>query len=67
MCKLFIIVGRDLDMLSSDSRKQMEEYFRALKAIMNNKSLPSRIRFLVLDVVEFRQAGWAPKTAKAGK
>lgn len=67
MCKLFIIVGRDLDVLSSDSRKRMEDYFRSLRGIMANKSLPARIRFLVQDVIEFRQAGWAPKTAKSLK
>lgn len=67
LCKLFIIVGRDLDVLSSDSHKRMDEYFRALRGIMTNKALPARIRFLVQDVIELRQAGWTPKTLKAGK
>ena len=67
MCKLFIIVGRDLDVLSSDSHKRMDEYFRALRGIMTNKAMPARIRFLVQDVIELRQSGWTPKTLKAGK
>lgn len=67
LCKLFIIVGRDLDALSTDSRKRMQEYFRALTRIVSNKTLPARIRFLVQDVVEFRQAGWQLRTKQAAK
>lgn len=67
LCKLFLVVGRDLDVLGHESRKRMDEYFRAMRRITADKSLPARIRFLVQDVLELRQAGWTPKTGKATK
>ena len=43
----------------------MDQYFERLNGILNNEQMPTRIRFLVQDIIEMRNNKWIPR--KLGK
>merc|ERR1719229_1877845 len=51
--------GRLLD--SAKAKMRMDQYFDRIRAIINNPDMPTRIKFLLQDVVEMRQNRWMPR------
>jgi len=51
--------GRLLD--SAKAKMRMDQYFDRIRAIINNPEMPTRIKFLLQDVVEMRQNRWMPR------
>jgi len=51
--------GRILD--SAKAKMRMDQYFDRIRAIINNPEMPTRIKFLLQDVVEMRQNKWMPR------
>ena len=51
--------GRILD--SAKARQLMDQYFDRIQALINNPDMPTRIRFLLQDVVELRKNHWKPR------
>lgn len=41
----------------------MEQYFSRMQVLAKNTELPSRIRFLLRDVIELRNDKWVPRKA----
>ncbi|KAJ2601073.1 hypothetical protein GGF39_001437 [Coemansia sp. RSA 1721] len=56
LSKLLTTAGSKLD--HKDAKKYMDAYFGRVAAMAVNKSLASRIRFMLQDVIELRQSGW---------
>merc|ERR1712106_238070 len=51
--------GRLLD--SAKAKMRMDQYFDRIRAIINNPEMPTRIKFLLQDIVEMRHNKWMPR------
>lgn len=65
LTKLLRTIGGNLD--STDKgRGMMDAYFQRIQNIMDIENLPSRLKFMLMDVVDLRRANWASKEANKG-
>ncbi|GAA5915865.1 hypothetical protein JCM8208_003936, partial [Rhodotorula glutinis] len=64
LCRLLTTVGKALD--TPKARAHMDVYFSRMDMIANSPKISSRMRFMILDVVDLRSARWASKTEAAG-
>lgn len=65
LTKLLRTIGGNLD--STDKgRGMMDAYFQRINSIMELENLPSRLKFMLMDVVDLRKANWASKEANKG-
>ena len=55
--------GRILD--SAKARQLMDQYFDRIKALIAHPDLPTRIKFLLQDVMELRNNNWKPRKLAA--
>lgn len=51
--------GRILD--SDKAKSLMDQYFDRMRNLASNPELPSRIRFMMQDVIELRENKWVPR------
>ena len=65
LTKLLRTVGGNLDS-TEKGRPLMEVYFGRIQQIMDLPELPSRLRFMLMDVVDLRKARWVSKEANKG-
>ncbi|KJE96765.1 hypothetical protein CAOG_07037 [Capsaspora owczarzaki ATCC 30864] len=65
LCKLLTTVGQQLD--HEKAKPLMQKYFDRMKDFAVHPELPSRIRFMVQDVLELRQANWVARRTAASK
>lgn len=63
ICELLTVAGKTLDAASAQSKQRTTAYFSTLDKYMNSKTLPSRTRFMVRDLVELRRSNWIPRRA----
>jgi len=56
LCKLMTGVGSQLD--HQKARTYMDQYFARMSELSKNKTLPSRIRFMLQDVLQLRKNNW---------
>ena len=56
LCKLLTTIGARID--HDISRPQMDNYFARINDVANNKKLSSRIRFMLMDLIDLRKNGW---------
>lgn len=59
LCQIMKTVGHRLD--TEKAKTRMDQYFDRMKTLANNNELPSRIRFMLQDVLELRQNKWIPR------
>ncbi|SNX84030.1 related to TIF4631 - mRNA cap-binding protein (eIF4F), 150K subunit [Melanopsichium pennsylvanicum] len=60
LCKLMTTVGRLLD--TEKARGHMDVYFQRMKEMSKNEvAINSRMRFMLVDVIELREARWVPR------
>ncbi|WVQ80835.1 hypothetical protein IAT38_002942 [Cryptococcus sp. DSM 104549] len=62
-CKLLTTIGATFNKASPES---MANIMERLSQISKIESLPSRIRFMILDVIELRANGWTSRNKQAG-
>lgn len=62
LCKLLRTIGANLDN-TDKGRPMMDAYFARIQNMVDLPELPSRIKFLLMDVVDLRKAGWRGKTS----
>jgi hypothetical protein len=60
-CRLLITAGQLLD--GPRSRSQMDDFMSRLQRLSADQGLPSRLRFMILDILELRRSGWVPHRA----
>ncbi|KAF2871902.1 hypothetical protein BDV95DRAFT_28685 [Massariosphaeria phaeospora] len=65
LVKLLRTVGATM-MSSEAGPKMIAVYFERVEKIMNMEGLPSRLQFMLLDVVDLRKAGWKSKNDAKG-
>ncbi|CAG8488138.1 4877_t:CDS:2 [Acaulospora colombiana] len=59
LCKLLTTVGQQLD--HANAKTHMDAYFSRMDEMSKNMKLSSRIRFMILDVIELRSNNWVPR------
>ncbi|XP_074660578.1 eukaryotic translation initiation factor 4 gamma 2-like [Tubulanus polymorphus] len=59
LCQIMRTVGRRLD--TNKAKSWMNQYFKRIQQYVQNKDLPSRINFMLQDVIDLRENGWVPR------
>ncbi|KAJ1025192.1 hypothetical protein NDA16_002697 [Ustilago loliicola] len=60
LCKLMTTVGKLLD--NEKARGHMDVYFQRMKEMSQNEAaINSRMRFMLIDVIELRESRWVPR------
>ncbi|CDR98941.1 hypothetical protein [Sporisorium scitamineum] len=60
LCKLMTTVGKLLD--TEKARGHMDVYFQRMKEMSKNEAaINSRMRFMLIDVIELRESKWVPR------
>ncbi|KAK1999861.1 hypothetical protein LX36DRAFT_669177 [Colletotrichum falcatum] len=65
LSKLLRTIGSNLD-ASDKGKNLMNAYFDRIQSMMDMPELASRLKFMLLDVVDLRKKGWASKEANKG-
>ncbi|KAL0094157.1 armadillo-type protein [Phycomyces blakesleeanus] len=61
MCKMVTTIGKDLDQSNRNNKEWMDTYFERMREMMNSPSISSRIKFMILDVMDMRKNKWATR------
>ncbi|OBR13811.1 Translation initiation factor 4F [Colletotrichum higginsianum IMI 349063] len=65
LSKLLRTIGSNLD-ASDKGKALMNVYFDRIQHMMDMPELASRLKFMLLDVIDLRKGGWASKEANKG-
>ncbi|CAK7208134.1 hypothetical protein SEUCBS140593_000059 [Sporothrix eucalyptigena] len=65
LSKLLRTVGANLD-ATEKGHLMMDAYFSRIKNIIDIPDLPSRLKFMLMDIVDLRDASWASAEANKG-
>jgi translation initiation factor 4G len=65
LCKLLRTIGYNLDQ-SERGVGMMNAYFARIQQAVDMPELPSRMKFMLMDVVDLRKAGWHSKDGNKG-
>ena len=66
LTSLLNTVGKQLDNPESKGQGRMDLYFERIKQMVDIPDLPSRLKFMLLDVIELRTKGWVSKADNKG-
>jgi len=59
LCQIMRTIGPRID--TPKARAWMDQYFERINQFASNSDLPSRIRFMLQDVIELRDNNWKPR------
>ncbi|KAH8683129.1 hypothetical protein BGZ60DRAFT_427593 [Tricladium varicosporioides] len=65
LTKLLKTIGGNLDS-TEKGKPMMDVYFQRIQTMIDTPDLPSRLRFMLMDVVDLRKKRWASKEANKG-
>jgi len=65
LSKLLRTIGANLDS-TEKGRPMMDAYFHRIQTMMDLPELPSRLQFMLLDVMDLRRANWVSKETNKG-
>ncbi|KAI0540788.1 hypothetical protein GGR58DRAFT_520910 [Xylaria digitata] len=65
LCKLLRTIGGNLD-AAEKGKPMMDAYFQRIQSMIDLPGLPSRLQFMLMDVVDLRKANWVSKEANKG-
>lgn len=67
LTKLLRTVGGNLDNTEKSSSKlAMDAYFHRIQSIIDLPNLPSRLKFMLMDIVDLRKKNWVSKDSNKG-
>ncbi|EXJ92228.1 translation initiation factor 4G [Capronia epimyces CBS 606.96] len=66
LTSLLRTVGKQLDNPESKAQGRMDVYFDRINSMIALPDLPSRLRFMLMDVVDLRTKGWVSKEDDKG-
>jgi translation initiation factor 4G len=61
LCKLMSTVGSLID--HERAKSHMDEYFTRMSHMSNNADLPTRMRFMLQEIIDLRRGGWRQRVA----
>ncbi|WVW84052.1 hypothetical protein I302_106080 [Kwoniella bestiolae CBS 10118] len=62
-CKLLSTIGEAYDRAAPDN---MNTVFERLQQVVNSESISSRIKFMIMDIMDLRKAKWKSRNKQAG-
>ena len=65
LSKLLRTIGASLD-ATDKGRPMMDAYFSRIQSMVDHPDLPSRMKFMLMDVVDLRRANWVSKDTNKG-
>lgn len=65
LSKLLRTIGANLD-ATDKGRPMMDAYFQRIQTMADLPDLPSRLRFMLMDVIDLRKANWVSKETNKG-
>jgi translation initiation factor 4G len=65
LTKLLKTIGLNLDS-TEKGKPMMDVYFTRIQAMIDTPELPSRLRFMLMDIVDLRRKNWQSKEANKG-
>ncbi|PKX99859.1 hypothetical protein P168DRAFT_83405 [Aspergillus campestris IBT 28561] len=65
LTSLLRTIGASLD-VSERGHAMMDVYFQRIKMMVQTEGLPSRMRFMILDIIDLRAANWRSKDSDKG-
>ncbi|XXH05184.1 DNA-directed DNA polymerase alpha catalytic subunit pol1 [Hypoxylon texense] len=65
LSKLLRTIGANLD-ATDKGRVMMDAYFARIQSMVDLPELPSRLKFMLMDVLDLRKASWVSKEANKG-
>lgn len=65
LTKLLKTIGGNLDS-TEKGKPMMDVYFSRIQAMVDTPDLPSRLRFMLMDIIDLRKARWVSKEANKG-
>ncbi|CAF0862239.1 unnamed protein product [Rotaria sp. Silwood1] len=68
LCRLLRTIGKELDAKASEkstNKTNLEKHYRELETIVKEQKTSARIRFMIQDLIELRQASWVARRAEA--
>jgi translation initiation factor 4G len=65
LTKLLKTIGGNLDS-TEKGRPMMDVYFTRIKAMMDLPELPSRLKYMLMDIIDLRRKRWVSKEANKG-
>lgn len=65
LTKLLKTIGGNLDS-TEKGKPMMDVYFQRIQAMVDTPDLPSRLRFMLMDIIDLRKARWVSKEANKG-
>ncbi|KAL8338446.1 hypothetical protein RB598_007022 [Gaeumannomyces tritici] len=68
LSKLLRTIGGNLDVNTekTQGKHMMDAYFQRIDAMVRMPELPSRLKFMLMDMVDLRRSGWHSKEANKG-
>jgi len=66
LTSLLRTIGRQLDSSESKAQGRMDLYFERINQIIAIPDLPSRLKFMLMDIVDLRSKGWVSKEDDKG-
>lgn len=64
LCKLMSTIGHMID--HSKAKEHIDAYFFRMTKMSNNQGLPSRLRFMLRDLIDLRKNGWQQRRKVEG-
>ncbi|GFP59271.1 eukaryotic translation initiation factor 4 gamma [Trichoderma asperellum] len=64
LCKLLRTIGANLD--ETKGRPLVDAYFQRIQGMIDLPELQSRIKFMLMDIIDLRRARWVSKEANKG-
>eukprot|EP01117_Protostelium_nocturnum_P018240 TRINITY_DN759_c0_g2_i1.p1 TRINITY_DN759_c0_g2~~TRINITY_DN759_c0_g2_i1.p1 ORF type:complete len:1661 (-),score=652.84 TRINITY_DN759_c0_g2_i1:41-5023(-) len=61
LCKFITTTGAQLEGPNSKMRDEVKTYFARLSELATDQKLPSRIRFMIKDLIDMRDNDWTPR------
>ncbi|KAH6687481.1 eukaryotic initiation factor 4F subunit p130 [Plectosphaerella plurivora] len=65
LVKLVRTIGANMD-ASPRNKAAMDAYFTRIQSVIDMPDLPSRLKFMLMDLVDLRRKGWETKEANKG-
>ncbi|KAG1460459.1 hypothetical protein G6F46_005631 [Rhizopus delemar] len=65
MCKLLTTVGQTFESSDINNKQWLDVYFARMKEMYESTTLSSRVKFMILDVMDLRKSRWTLKRGNA--
>jgi translation initiation factor 4G len=66
LVKLLRTIGSTMDSAQPNGRDMVNVYFDRVQTLMNTPDIPSRMYYMLLDIVDLRRKGWETKDTDKG-